>query len=75
MSKAFTTVNAKLDQLKESESDLSGSDGEEASHFQHGDALVFTQLESEFEPRISTLFNQAHKAKIELDLRQIILFG
>jgi hypothetical protein len=34
MSKAFTTDNAKLEQLKESELDLSGSEGEEASHFQ-----------------------------------------
>jgi hypothetical protein len=34
MSKAFTSVNAKLEQLKESESGLSGSDTEEeASHF------------------------------------------
>jgi hypothetical protein len=39
MSKAFTTVNAKLEQLKESESDLSGSEGEEASHFQHFNLL------------------------------------
>jgi hypothetical protein len=73
MSKAFTTVNAKLEQLKESESNLSGSDGEEASHFQYDDAFLFTQLESEFEPRISILFKQAHGAKIALDLRQVML--
>ena len=33
-SKSFTTVNSKLEQLKEAESDLFGSeDEEEASHF------------------------------------------
>jgi hypothetical protein len=74
MSKALTTVSAKLDQLKESESDLSGSTaGEEASHFQHNEALQFTQLESEFEPRISNLFKQTHGKKIALDLKQIVL--
>jgi hypothetical protein len=67
MSKQFTTV--KLEQVKESESDLSGSDGEEASHFQC-DAFQFTQLESEFEPRISNLFKQAHGDSVALDLKQ-----
>ena len=43
MSKAFTTVNFKLDQLKEKDSDLSGSDAEEeASHFQYHQGLQFT---------------------------------
>ena len=70
ISKAFTTVNAKLEQLKEAESDLSGSEAdEEDSHFQ----FQFAQLESEFEPRIANLFKQAHGDKIALDLRQIIL--
>jgi hypothetical protein len=74
MSKAFTTVNAKLEQLKEAESDLSGSDVEEASHFQfNAAAFQFAQLESEFEPRISNLFKQTHSNKIALDLEQIIL--
>jgi hypothetical protein len=74
MSKAFTTM--KLEKLKESESDLSGSDADEDSHFQYDDAFQFqfTQLESEFEPRISSLlFKQAHGAKVALDLKQIIL--
>jgi hypothetical protein len=70
MSKAFTTVNAKLEQLKESESDLSGSEvEEESSHFQ----FQFTQMNSEFEPRISNLFKQTHGTKINLDLKEIIL--
>jgi hypothetical protein len=70
MSKAFTTVNAKLEQLKEHESDLSGSDAEEEdSHFQ----FQFAQLESEFEPRISNLFKQTHGNGIALDLKEIIL--
>jgi hypothetical protein len=70
MLKAFATVNAKLDQLKESESDLSGSGAEEEdSHFQ----FQFAQLDSEFEPQISNLFKQTHGNKIALDLKQIIL--
>ena len=74
MSKAFTTVNAKLDKLKEDDSDLSGSDAEEeASHFQYHQGVQFTQLESKFEPRISNLFKQSHGTKIAIDLRQIIL--
>jgi hypothetical protein len=75
MSKAFTTVNAKLEQLKESESDL--SDEEEASHFQHDEdgvlAFQFAQLEAKFEPRISSLFKQSHGNKIALDLKEIML--
>ena len=47
MLKAFTTVEAKLNQLKESKSGLSGLDAEEeASHFQRDEAFQFTQLES-----------------------------
>jgi hypothetical protein len=73
ISKAFTTVNAKLEQLKESESDLSGSEGEEASHFQYKESFQFTQLESKFGPNISNMFKQAHGDKITLDLKNIIL--
>jgi hypothetical protein len=70
MTKAFTTVNAKLEQLKESELDLSGSDAEEEdSHFQ----FQFAQLEPEFEPRIMNWFKQAHGDKIALDLKRDIL--
>jgi len=68
------TTNAKLKQLKESESDLSGSDAEEeASHFQRNDTFQFAQLKSEFELRISNLFKQTHGNKIALDLKQITL--
>jgi hypothetical protein len=74
MSKVFTTVSAKLEQLKEAESDLSGSDAEEeASHFQCQDVFQFTQLETKFEPLISKLFKQSHRTKITLDLKQVIL--
>jgi hypothetical protein len=70
MSKVFTTVSAKLEQLKEAESGLSGTDAEkEASHFQYDDAFQFAQLESKFEPKISKLFKQSHVAKITLNLK------
>jgi hypothetical protein len=74
MSKVFTTVSAKLEQLKEAESDLSGSDAEEeASHFQCQDVFQFTQLETKFEPLILKLFKQSHRTKITLDLKQVVL--
>jgi hypothetical protein len=73
MSKAFAMVNARLEQLKESESDLSGSEGKEASHFQHNESFQFTQLESKFGPNISNAFKQAHGDKITLDLKNIKL--
>jgi hypothetical protein len=74
MSNALTTVSAKLEQLKEAESDLSGTyTEEEASHFQYDDAFQFTLLESKFEPTISKLFKQSHVVKITLDLKQVIL--
>jgi hypothetical protein len=43
--KAFTTVNTQLAQLKEADSDISESEGEEASYFQVDQALQFAQLE------------------------------
>jgi hypothetical protein len=59
--KAFTTVNTQLEKLKEAESDISESEGEdEASHFQMDVALQFTQVEKEFEPIIVKLFKQAY---------------
>jgi hypothetical protein len=72
MTKAFTAVNAKLESLKESESDL--SDEEEASHFQCGEeAFQSAQLEVDFEPRISSLFKQSQGDNAALDLKEIIL--
>jgi glutamine synthetase type III len=57
MRKAFTKVNTQLEKLKEAESDISESEGEdEASHFQMDVALQFTQVEKEFEPRILIFF-------------------
>jgi hypothetical protein len=57
MKKAFTTVNTQLEQLKEAESDISGSEeDEETSHFQCDEALQFTQLDNTFEPPIQRLF-------------------
>jgi hypothetical protein len=41
--KAFTMVNTQLAQLKEADSDISESEGEEASHFQVDQALQFVQ--------------------------------
>jgi hypothetical protein len=60
MRKAFTTVNTQLEKLKEAESDIYESDGEdEASYFQMDAALQFAQVEKEFEPRIAKLFKPA----------------
>jgi hypothetical protein len=73
MRKALTTVNNQLEKLKEAESDISESEGEdEASHFQMDVALQFAQVEKEFEPRIPNFFKQAG-SKIKLDLQEIIL--
>jgi hypothetical protein len=59
--------------LKEAESDISESEGEdEASNFHMNVALQFAQVEKEFEPRIAKFFKQAGP-KIKLDLREIIL--
>jgi hypothetical protein len=72
MKKAFA-------QFKETneDSDISESDSSQGeSHFQAtGDGLQFTQVESEFEPRIAQLFEQAHGSNMTLDLREIILLG
>jgi hypothetical protein len=74
MSKVFTTVSAKLKQLKEAESDLSGSNAEEeASHFQCQDVFQFTQLKTKFEPLILKLYKQSHRTKITLNLKQVKL--
>jgi hypothetical protein len=54
--KAFTTVNTQLAQLKEADSDIFESEGEEASHFQVDQALQFAQLYKKFEQRITELF-------------------
>jgi hypothetical protein len=70
--KAFTTVNTQLAQLKEADSDISESEGEEASHFQVDQALQFAQLDNKFEPRIAKLFKQAGYS-IKLDLKDVIL--
>jgi hypothetical protein len=73
MRKALTTVNTQLEKLKEAESDLYESEGEdEASHFQMDAALQFAQVENEFEPRIAKLFKQA-ELSVKIDLREIIL--
>jgi hypothetical protein len=58
--------------LKEADSDISESEGEEASHFQVDQALQFAQLNKKFEPRIAKLFKQAGSS-IKLDLKEVIL--
>jgi hypothetical protein len=72
--KAFTTVNTQLAQLKEANSDISESEGEEASHFQVDQALQFAQLDKKFEPRIAKIFKQAGSS-IKLDLKEVILLN
>jgi hypothetical protein len=74
MKKAFTTVKIQLEKLKEAESDISESEGEDdaALHFQLDVALQFAQVDRKFEPRIVKLFKQAG-SKIKLNLREIIL--
>jgi hypothetical protein len=68
--KAFTTVNTQLAQLKEADSVISESEGEEASHFQVDQALQFAQLDNKFELRITKLFKQAGSS-IKLDLKEV----
>jgi hypothetical protein len=68
INKAFTTVNTQLAKLKEADSDISDSEGEEASHFQVDQALQFAQLDKKFELRIAKLFKQA-RSSIKLDLK------
>jgi hypothetical protein len=70
--KAFTTVNTQRAQLKETDSDISELEGEEASHFQVDQALQFAQLDKKFEPIIAKLFKQA-VSSIKFDLKEIIL--
>jgi hypothetical protein len=70
--KAFTTVNTQLAQLKEANSEISESEGEEASHFQVNQALQFAQVDKKFVPRIEKLFKQKDSS-IKLDLREVIL--
>jgi hypothetical protein len=73
MRKAFTTVNTQLEKLKEAETDISESEGEdEALHLQMDTALQFAQVKKEFEPRIAKLFKQAGLS-VKIDLREVIL--
>jgi hypothetical protein len=58
--------------LKEADSEISESEGEEASHFQVDQALQFAQLDEKFEPRIAKIFKQAGSS-IKLDLKEVIL--
>jgi hypothetical protein len=70
--KVCTTVNTQLAQLKEADSDISESEGEEASHFQVDQALQFAQVDKKFEPRIGKIFKQAGSSN-KLDLKEVIL--
>jgi hypothetical protein len=72
INKAFTTVKTQLAQLKEADSDISESEGEEASHFQVDQALQFAQLDKKCKPRITKLFKQAGSS-IKLYLKEVIL--
>jgi hypothetical protein len=71
--KAFTTVNTQLAQLKEADSEIYESEGdEEASHFQVDQALQFAQVDKKSEPRIAKLFKQAGSS-IKLNLWEVVL--
>jgi hypothetical protein len=73
MKKAFTMLNTQLEKLKAADSDLSGSeDDDDLSHFQMDAALLFTQVDTEFEPSIANLFKQA-VSSVKIDLREVIL--
>jgi hypothetical protein len=73
MKKAFTKVNTQLAQLKEAESEISESEGEdEASYFQMDAVVQLAQVDKEFEPIIAKLFKQAGY-KIKLDIWEVIL--
>jgi hypothetical protein len=69
--KAFTTVNTQLAQLKETDSDISESEGEVVSHCQVDQALQFAQLNKKFKPIIAKLFKQAGSST-KLDLKEVI---
>ena len=71
MKNSFT----QLQQIQESDSNLSDDDDEEENlHFYILDrGLQFTQLNQGFEPHIAKIFNQAQYFNNKLDLREIIL--
>ena len=84
MTRAFTTVNTQLQQLKEDASDLSNSEEEdEASHFQISNRIVsesafqLSKLNEGLEPHIINIFNQSagHNVGIKTtpDLREVII--
>jgi hypothetical protein len=73
MKKSFTTVNTQIEKLKEADSDLSGSeDDDDQSHFQMDAALLFAQVDNEFEQTIANLFKQAGSS-VNINLREVIL--
>jgi hypothetical protein len=73
MKKAFATVSTQLEKLKEADSEISDSEGDdESSHFQMDAALQFAQVNKEFEPRIAKLFKQTGST-IKRGLREFML--
>jgi hypothetical protein len=75
MKKAFTMVNTQLEKLKEADSDLSGSeDDNNQSHFQMDTALLFAQVDKEFDPTIVNLFNQAGSS-VKIDLQEVMPYA
>jgi hypothetical protein len=73
MSKASTAVNAKLEQLKEAEFDLSGSDAEEESSY-FNVMTLFNSLRLSLSLNQESLsFSKAHGTKINVDLKQAML--
>jgi hypothetical protein len=75
MKKAFTTVNTQLEKLKEADSDLSGSeDVDNQSYFQMDAALLFAQVDKEFEPTIANIFKKSGSS-VKIYLREVILLN
>jgi hypothetical protein len=63
--KPLTTVNTQLTLLKEADSDISDSEGdEEASHLHMEEALQFAQFDKGFQPGITKIFKHVDHCSI-----------
>ena len=78
--RAFTAVNNKLQQLTEYEYDLSDSQEEDKAphfHIPGKSGFQFSQLNEEFETRITDIFNQSVVRTVgintKIDLREVII--
>ena len=76
ISREFATVDTQLQRLKEADSELyEFKDEYEASHFQMADTnfgkseFQFAQLNNEFKPRITSIFNQNAGNKVGIQTK------